>query len=71
MTDDPRYIIEFHQVGSYMKVSAIDPETMLEVSIVGPANASEETLRRTAVRKLEYMLDKRLSGPASRPGMVV
>ncbi len=71
MSSRERYIIEFHQVGSYMKVSAIDPVTMVEASIVGPANAGEETLRRNAVRKLEYVLDKRLSGPKSRPGMVV
>ena len=71
MTDRESYIIEFHQVGSYVKVSAVDPVTMVEVSIVGPATASEETLRRNAVRKLDYVLDKRRRGSHSRHGMVV
>lgn len=71
MADREHYIVEFHQVGNVMKVSAIDPATMVEVSIVGPVNAGEETLRRNAVRKLQYVLDKRGSGSGLRPGMVV
>jgi hypothetical protein len=51
-------LFEFHQVGSYMKVSALDPETGIEVSIVGPANASEYVLRSNALRKLEAALRK-------------
>ncbi len=71
MTESQSYIVEFHQVGNVMKVSAVDPATMVEVSIVGPVNAGEETLRRNAVRKLEYVLDKRRSGSLGRPGVVV
>lgn len=51
-------LFEFHQIGSYMKVSALDPETGIEVSIVGPANASEYVLRTNALRKLEAALRK-------------
>ena len=32
---DERVIIEFVKVGAYVKVSAIDPTTRVEVSIVG------------------------------------
>lgn len=51
-------LFEFHQVGSYMKVSALDPESGIEVSIVGPANASEYVLRANALRKLAAALRK-------------
>ena len=51
-------LFEFHQVGSYMKVSALDPETGIEVSILGPANASEYVLRSNALRKLDAAMRK-------------
>ncbi len=70
MTMERHYIIEFHQVGNAVKVSAVDPVSMIEVSIVGPANASEEALRRNAVRKLEHVIAKRSPGPAARPGLM-
>lgn len=49
-------IVEFHRVGNAVKVSAVDTATGVEVSIVGPAESGEETLKRTALRKLEYVL---------------
>jgi hypothetical protein len=52
-------LFEFHRVGDYMKVSALDPESGIEVSIVGPANASEHVLRTNALRKLAAVLRKR------------
>ena len=52
-------IIEFAQVGHYVKVSAMDTKTLTEVSIQGPANASEETLKRNAMKRLEYVLKKK------------
>ncbi|MFP6731077.1 MAG: hypothetical protein VCD50_13060 [Alphaproteobacteria bacterium] len=51
-------IIEYHRIGASVKVSAFDPETLTEVSIVGPASAGEETLKRNVLRKLEFMLAK-------------
>ena len=39
-----------------MKVSAIDPVTRTEVSIVGPRSAGAETLQRNAVNKLLWRL---------------
>ncbi len=61
-------IIEFRQVGAYVKVSAIDTATYTEVSIVGDPKRSEEALKRAAVRKLEYVLkrDRRAGGPPRR-----
>ncbi len=55
-------IIEFQQIGNAVKVSAVDPESQIEVSIVGPPGAGEEILKRTAIRKLEYVLNKRRTG---------
>ncbi|MHA1151477.1 MAG: DUF6898 family protein [Alphaproteobacteria bacterium] len=51
-------IIEFHQVGAYVKVSAVDTSTYTEVSIVGDPTRSEEALKRAAIRKLEYVLER-------------
>ena len=59
-------IIEFHRIGNAVKVSAIDPVTQVEVSIVGPPDAGEETLRRTAIRKLQFVLDKNAKKTARR-----
>ena len=58
-------LFEFHRIGNFMKVSAIDPDTGLEVSIVGPANASEITLRANALRKLDAQLRKQGLAPKS------
>jgi hypothetical protein len=54
-------IIEFYRVGNSVKVSAMDTKTLAEVSIVGPANAGEEILKRNVLRKLEYVLAKNKS----------
>ncbi len=59
-------IIEFLRIGNAVKVTAVDPESMIEVSIVGPPDAGEETLKRTAIRKLEYVIDKNRRGAARR-----
>ncbi|PHQ69178.1 MAG: hypothetical protein COB93_08730 [Sneathiella sp.] len=75
------YIIEFQQHGGSVKVSAIDPLTMTEVSIVGPSSAGQEELKRTALQKLLYVMNKKEGQHAAeksqpsempkRPGIVV
>lgn len=59
---DREVLIEIIQMGASVKVSAIDPDTGTEVSIVGPPSAGEETLKRNAVNKLNYVLAKRRGG---------
>jgi len=59
MADEQGYIIEFHQVGNAVKVSAMDPRTLIEVSMVGAAGLSDAELTRLVVRKLEYVIAKR------------
>ena len=63
-------LIEFHHVGAYVKVSAIDPDTLTEVSIVGDPAAGQAALERAALRKLEYVLARDLakSKAALKPG---
>lgn len=52
-------IIEMVGIGRYVKVSAIDTKTGEEVSIVGDPAHSQEMLRRTAIRKLQYVQNKK------------
>ena len=59
VSPDERVIIEFVKVGAYVKVSAIDPTTRVEVSIVGDPLVSQAKLEQTAVQKLKYVLSKR------------
>lgn len=52
-----------------MKVSAIDALSGVEASIVGDAKSPPELLKRTALRKLIYVLNKnRPSEPSSGGG---
>ncbi len=55
-------LVEFVPQGDYVKVSAVDPVTGTEVSIVGDPSAGEEALKRIAVRKLEYVLRRQKPG---------
>jgi hypothetical protein len=52
------YIIEFIQQGRYVKVTAIDPVTGREATIVGDPRESQELLKRNAVNKLEFLMKK-------------
>ena len=54
-------LIEIVTIGAYAKVTAIDPVTGTEVSLTGPANAGEATLKAAARRKLDFVLKKRQS----------
>ena len=64
------YLLEFHRIGNSVKVTAIDPITGREASIVGPANAGKAYLSRTAVRKLQYVMAKDDKDKPS-PGILV
>jgi hypothetical protein len=52
-------LFEFFAQGSVVKVTAIDSVTGDEVSIVGPASASQATLQATALQKLRYVQKKK------------
>jgi hypothetical protein len=57
-------LFEFHQIGAFTKATAIDAETGLEVSIVGPSSSSELVLRNNALRKLAAALKRHGIGDA-------
>ncbi|VAV98868.1 hypothetical protein MNBD_ALPHA01-156 [hydrothermal vent metagenome] len=52
------FIIEFIQIGTSVKVSAVDPVSGREVSIVGPSTATRGYLSQVAVNKLKYVLSR-------------
>lgn len=50
---------EFTMQGPVAKVTAIDPKTGTEVSVVGPASpGAREALKLTALRKLQFVKKK-------------
>jgi hypothetical protein len=54
---DPGEIyFEFTAIGRSVKVSAIDAASGLEISVVGPASASQADLERLALQKLKARL---------------
>jgi hypothetical protein len=59
---DHGYIVEFVAIGSSVKVTAFDPVSLTEASVVAPASASQQDMAMLAVRKLEYVLGKRQAG---------
>jgi len=49
---------EFTRIGGTVKVAAIDGETGIEVTVVGPAAAASSDLERLALAKLKARLAK-------------
>ncbi|MEZ5691876.1 MAG: hypothetical protein R3D71_09475 [Rickettsiales bacterium] len=52
------YIIEYIKIGNSVKVTAFDPKTLKEVSIIGAVGTDKKQLAELAIRKLIYMIDK-------------
>ncbi len=50
---------EFHRIGQYVKVTAMDVGTLTEISIQGSVTASDEQLKTAALKRLEYVLKKK------------
>lgn len=63
MTDSPlrgrEIIFEFFPVGNVVRVSAMDTQTLTEVSIQGPTSAPEAMLKANALKRLEYVMKKK------------
>lgn len=62
-SDSEGYIVEYMVVGNSVKVTAFDPITLREVSIVGARNATKEQLAKLAIKKLIYMNEKDIKNP--------
>jgi len=52
-------IFEFHRIGAYVKVIAMDTASQEEVSITGAANAPQEYLEKLARDKLLLVLGRK------------
>jgi hypothetical protein len=51
-TREHNIIFEIIRMGDYVKVSAIDPVSTVEVSVVGPAKGPLEPIKMVALQKL-------------------
>lgn len=53
-----QFYLEFFQLAGQVKVSAIDPDTGIEVSIVASTSASKDEMTRIAVNKLKRRIKR-------------
>ncbi|WP_119421549.1 DUF6898 family protein [Desertibaculum subflavum] len=60
---DDGVLYEIQWLGNSARVSAIDPKTGVEATIVAPANATEFDMKALARRKLVYLLNRRKKSP--------
>ena len=61
-------IIEYTQLGGYMKVCAIDEETGIEAVSILPLNLSQKDMTTAAMQKLEYVIKKKNSETGDTSG---
>ena len=52
-------LFEYVRNGNFVKVTALEPETKVEASVVVPANLSEGQMKLQALNKLRYVLSKK------------
>jgi hypothetical protein len=57
--DTQGYIVEFVSVGRSVKVTAFDPVTLTEASVIGATRVPRKQLAELAIRKLNYVLSKK------------
>ena len=55
----PEILFEFVVHGNFVKVMAVDPQTGVEVAMVGDARSPKQTLENLATRKLKMAIHKR------------
>jgi len=58
----PEVLFEVIAIGNTVKVTAIDPDTGLEASIVGAATTTLYSLKANAMRKLARVLARHVRG---------
>ena len=62
---DRQIIFEIIRLGDYIKVSAVDPITLIEVSAIGPAKAGAlEAIKQVALQKLRRAITRGGAGAA-------
>jgi hypothetical protein len=55
-------LLEFQVQGAFVKVTAIDPLSGVEATIMGPVTAPRSTLETAAMRKLDFLRAKQSGG---------
>ena len=66
-TDDGRdVLIRFHRVSDCIKALDMDATNLTDISIVGDASAGEAELTRIALRKLKYVMEKKIKPTGGR-----
>lgn len=61
-------IIEYQQLGGYMKVCAIDEETGIEAVSILPLGLTQQEMATAALQKLKYVMKKKDSGEGTNSG---
>ena len=51
-------LFEYSRQGNFVKFTAIDTETRIEVSVIVPASLSERQMQIQALQKLKYVMEK-------------
>ncbi|GIX16307.1 MAG: hypothetical protein KatS3mg119_0493 [Rhodothalassiaceae bacterium] len=64
-------LLEFRRIGRHVKVTAIDPDSGVEVTVVGDAATPEDHLIALARRKLARRLARGGRGDDRGPGILV
>jgi hypothetical protein len=52
-------LFEFYREGNSVRVCALDPDSNVEITMVGAARYSESVLKNMAIRKLKYVIAKK------------
>ncbi len=56
---DRHVIFEILEIGAYIKITAMDTQSLTEISIQGPAQTPKNILKNNALRRLKYVLEKK------------
>lgn len=59
MAEKDEVLFEFRQIGNSVKVTALHVPSLLEISVVGPANAGQTQLQMLALQRLKYVMSKK------------
>lgn len=51
-------LIEFVPIGNFVKVTAVDPITLIEVSTISDRNYPKELMKQNAIKKLKWKIEK-------------
>ncbi len=57
----PEVLFEFSKVRNFVRVTAVDPISGIETTMVGSSKYGKEILKRLATRKLKYVISKRIT----------